>query len=149
MRTKRGFTLVELLLVTTVLVILIAVGVPSFGTIIRNQRIKSASFELYSSLVFARSEAITRNTTVTIAPAGGNWGNGWTVTESGGTVLRQDEGVTAVVVSGPANVVYRGSGRLEGAVFPEFEMSVAGDSTQKRCIRIDLGGRPYTKAEPC
>ncbi|HZM36390.1 MAG TPA: GspH/FimT family pseudopilin [Burkholderiales bacterium] len=149
MRTQRGFTLIELLLVMVVLVVLLAAGIPGFGSLIRAQRIKSASFELYSALVLARSEAITRNTTVTVAPTGGNWGGGWTVTESGGTVLRQDEGMTNIAISGPGNVVYRGSGRVDGAVFPQFELSVSGESTQKRCIRIDLSGRPYTKAQPC
>lgn len=149
MRMHRGFTLIELMLVTVVLVVLLAVGIPGFSSIIRAQRIKSASFDLYSALVLARSEAITRNTTVTIAPAGGSWGSGWTVTESGGTVLRQDEGMANVAISGPDSVVYRGSGRLDGAAFPQFELSAAGETYQKRCIRIDLSGRPYTKAEPC
>jgi type IV fimbrial biogenesis protein FimT len=147
-RIHRGFTLIELMLVTVVLVVLLAVGIPGFSSIIRAQRIKSASFDLYSALVLARSEAITRNTTVTVAPAGESWGNGWTVTESGGTVLRQEDGMTKIAISGPDSVVYRGSGRLDGAAFPQFELS-AGETSQKRCIRIDLSGRPYTKAAPC
>src|ERR1041385_409197 len=78
-RPNRGFTLPELLIVVTVMGVMIAIGVPSFAEFIRNQRVKTASFEVFASLVFARSEAITRNTSVTLTPTGGNWGNGWTV----------------------------------------------------------------------
>ena len=149
MHKARGFTLVEALMVTVILVILVSVGLPGFSSFMRNQRVKTASFDLFSSLIFARSEAITRNTTVTIGSAGGNWANGWTVTDSGGTVLRQEEAVASVTISGPASLVYRGSGRLDGVVQPALQLTSTGDDITTRCIRIDLSGRPYTKAEAC
>src|SRR5205814_257434 len=80
LRASRGFTLPELLIVVTVMAVMVAIGVPSFAEFIRNQRVKTASFEVFASLVFARSEAITRNTSVTLTPSGANWANGWTVT---------------------------------------------------------------------
>src|SRR5205085_4951102 len=45
LRASRGFTLPELLIVVTVLAVMIAIGVPSFAEFIRNQRVKTASFE--------------------------------------------------------------------------------------------------------
>jgi type IV fimbrial biogenesis protein FimT len=81
-----GFTLPELLIVVTVLGVLLAAGAPRLGDFMRNQRVRTASFDLFSSLVLARSEAITRNTRVAVEPAGGSWSNGWTVSELGGTV---------------------------------------------------------------
>lgn len=148
-RAARGFTLPELLLVLTVLGILLAAGLPQLGEFTRSQRVKTASFDLFSSLALARSEAITRNTRVTIAPAGGSWTNGWTVTDPGGTVIRRQEAVQSIAIAGPASVVYVESGRLNAVASPEFALTAAGSSVVNRCIRIDLSGRPVSKATPC
>jgi type IV fimbrial biogenesis protein FimT len=149
----RGFTLPELLIVITVLAVLLAAGMPSFGEFMRNQRVKTASFDLYSTLVHARSEAITRNATVTIAPVSSAWTNGWTMTDSGGTVIRSMGAVPNVTITrvdaGPANVEFRGSGRLNVAVMPTFQLTASGSTVTTRCITIDLSGRPTTKATAC
>jgi len=68
-RNAAGFTLPELLIVLTVLAVLMAAGLPSFGEFVRNQRLKTASFDLFSTLVMSRSEAINRNASVTVTPS--------------------------------------------------------------------------------
>jgi hypothetical protein len=84
--------------------------------------------------------------------AGGAWSNGWTVTytDEGGNVVpvRVQEAVPNVAIAGPVgDVVYQGSGRLTGAV--SFQLSSSGDTVVTRCIRVDLSGRPHTKAATC
>jgi type IV fimbrial biogenesis protein FimT len=149
MRRTHGFTLPELLIVITVLAVLVAAGMPSFGDFMRNQRVKTASFDLFSTLVHARSEAITRNASVTVAPVSSAWTNGWTVTDSGGTVIRTMGAVPSVTITGPTNVVFRGSGRLNAASMPTFQLTASGSAVTTRCISIDLSGRPTTKATTC
>jgi len=149
MTRARGFTLPEVLIVIVVVGVLIGAGVPSFGEFLRNQRVKTASFELFSSLVVARSEAITRNLTVTMAPIGGAWTNGWTIADSGGVVIRTQDPVPSIAIAGPVSVVYGGSGRLTAATAPQFQLTAAGSSVVSRCIRIDLSGRPVSKAAAC
>lgn len=152
MRANRGFTLPELLIVITILAVLMAAGLPSFGEFVRNQRVKTASFDVFSTLVLARNEAITRNATVTITPVGGTWSKGWniTYTDSGGNVvaIRTQDAIPNITIDGPATVVYRGSGRLNGVVDP-FELSATGTTVTKRCISVDLSGRARTKAAAC
>jgi type IV fimbrial biogenesis protein FimT len=148
MRRAGGFTLPELLIVVTVLAVLLAVGIPAFGEFTRNQRVKTASFDLFSTLVHARSEAITRNGNVTVAPVSTAWTNGWTVTDAGGSVIRTMSAVPNVTITGPASVVFRGSGRLNAATTP-FQLTVTGGTITSRCIIIDLSGRPSTKAAAC
>ncbi|MEX1993022.1 MAG: GspH/FimT family pseudopilin [Steroidobacteraceae bacterium] len=152
MRASRGFTLAELMIVITILAVLMAAGLPSFAEFVRNQRVKTASFDLFSSLVLARNEAITRNASITVSPAAGVWTNGWTVTytDTGGNVvpIRTQDALPSITISGPASVVYRGSGRLNGVVLP-FQLSSSGDTVITRCISIDLGGRAHTKAAAC
>jgi type IV fimbrial biogenesis protein FimT len=156
-RAARGFTLPELLIVVTVAGVMLAAGVPSFVTLIKNQRVKSASFDLFSSLVVARSEAVTRHTNVTITPSStSNWANGWTISyvdsTSGSTVtVRTQSAYTNITITGPTSVVYRGSGRLSTTTTttPQFQLTAAGSTDASRCINVDLSGRPVTKAAAC
>jgi type IV fimbrial biogenesis protein FimT len=158
-RTSRGFTLPELLIVVTVMAVMLSIGVPSFAEFIRNQRVKTASFELFASLVMARSEAITLNTAVTLTPTSTtDWANGWTVTYVDSTsvtrTLRTREAFPGISIRGlgggnPATtVVYRGSGRLNATVTP-FQLTATGATVTTRCITIDTSGRPTTKATAC
>lgn len=147
-RAARGFTLTELMIVIGVFAILVSAALPNYNEFVRNQRVKTASFDIYSSLVQTRSEAITRNTAVTMAPVtAGSWTSGWTVA-AGGTVLRRQEPIPNITIDGPDNVIYAGSGRLSAAVGP-FQLTATGSSVTSRCITIDMSGRPVTKAEAC
>jgi type IV fimbrial biogenesis protein FimT len=148
-RRLAGFTLVEILLVVAVLAVLLSAGIPAFTDFVRDQRVKTASFDLFSTLVHARSEAIMRNATVTVAPVSAQWTNGWTVTDAGGTVIRTKGVVSNLTITGPTSVVFRGSGRLNAASMPNFQLSASGATVTTRCISIDLSGRPTTKAATC
>jgi type IV fimbrial biogenesis protein FimT len=145
----RGFTLPEVLIVVTILGVLLTAGMPQLADFVRQQRVKTASFELFSTLVLARSEAITRNGQVTVAPTGGAWINGWTVTGPGGTVIRKQEPVPAIAITGPNAVVFVESGRLNATVRPQFALTASGPGAVHRCIRVDLSGRPVSKAASC
>ncbi len=145
----RGFTLTEALMVVAVLVILLGLAAPNFRDIIYAQRVKNASFDVFSSLTFARSEAITRNATVTMTPSGGNWANGWTVTDAGGTTLRTQNAMPTISISGPGSVSYNGMGRLNAAV-TSFSLTGSGvGASNSRCISISLSGRPVVNTGTC
>ena len=121
----------EVLTVVVILGILAAFAAPGMGDMLRMQRVKTASFDIFSTLSFARSEAIKRNVSVTVAPVGGSWGNGWTVT-------------------GPANVVFTGSGRLSANAMPQFGLTAPDvPVTKQRCIKVDLSGRPVSYTGAC
>lgn len=154
-RATRGFTLPELLIVVTILVVMLGAGLPSFTDFVRTQRVKTASFDLFSTLIQARNEAVTRNTDVTVAPVGGAWANGWTVsyTDADGNVVpvRTHDPVAGVGIDASlANLVYRGSGRLTPSATPAtFELTTAGEAPAVRCINVDASGRPRTKVSAC
>lgn len=148
-RAARGYTLVEVLIVTMLLGVLLVAGVPQLADFVRQQRVKTTSFDLFSTLVHARSEAIARNGQVTVTPTGGSWINGWTVTGPGGTVIRRQEAVQAMSITGPDAVVFAESGRLNATARPQFALTTAGANAAHRCIRVDLSGRPVSKAASC
>lgn len=149
--TELGVTLVEMLIVIAILAILSAAAVPSFNDFVKTQRMRAMATDLQLSLVRARSEAIKRNTNVTLAPVtAGSWQSGWTIADPNnpGTNLEEHSGFNLLTVTGPANIVYQSSGRLSGMASPSFDIGAAG-STSHKCVTVDLSGRPYVKASAC
>lgn len=144
-----GFTITETMLAVAVLAILVGLAAPGFKEIILSQAVKTASFDLFSNLVVARSEAITRNTTVTVSPTAGNWANGWTITDSGGEVVRQQDKFPQVIIAGPGSITFNGAGRLTTGSTSLSLMANGGQASHNRCIEIHLGGRPAAKKGAC
>jgi type IV fimbrial biogenesis protein FimT len=145
-RTARqdGFTLIELLIVIALMGVLLTLAAPSFRTYSAGQRVKTASFDLYASFIFARSEAIKRRQAVSVTPqTPGDWGTGWRVVAGADTLRTQDPPV-GVVLTGSASVDYRQDGRLSSAgnVGILVRPDVSDSSLRNRCIRIDLAGLP-------
>ncbi|RFC37141.1 MAG: type IV fimbrial biogenesis protein FimT [Candidatus Nitrotoga sp. LAW] len=143
-----GFTLVELLVSVVVLGILASLGASGFQSLIQSQRSKNASFEIFSSLSLARSEAIKRNNFVTVTPADStNWGKGWAITyidaitSNTKTIKSQSELKKIVIPQGPASVVYAPTGRATVSI--PFLLDVSTTLTENaRCIKIELSGMP-------
>jgi len=64
---KGGFTLLELMVVMAVLGVLLTTAVPSFKESMDRNAVTAAANNLLSSILLARSEAVKRETTVTVA----------------------------------------------------------------------------------
>lgn len=141
-----GVTLVELMVTLAIVIIVAGIGIPSFTSYTASQKLRTASTELSSTLLFARSEAIKRNGDVVITPSADGWHKGWTVT-AGATTLRSQESMSAVSITTDADsLTYGNSGRLRETATPSFEIS-AGDGA--RCISVNLSGMPSTKKGAC
>lgn len=112
MRPQRGFTLVELLVVIVIMGALMAAAVPALGAITDSMKLSSQSSVYFSSLHQARSEAIKRNSRVTLCTSAdgsacaesGGWHQGWIIfhdannngaRESGETVIHQVQALPA------------------------------------------------------
>jgi type IV fimbrial biogenesis protein FimT len=142
-----GFTLLELMVVVAIVGILAAAALPSISEMLANERVRGAAFDIQSSLLRARSEALTRNVSVTITPVSGNWSSGWSIPDpaNAGFYIEQHDDAESVSIIGPNSVVYTGVGRLSAAT-NAFDISSDGASA-RRCVSIELTGRPKTK--PC
>ena len=154
---QAGFTLVELLAVMTVMSIVLAVAAPGFTSFSSSQRLRGASTDLVTTLLAARSEAIKRNTEVTVsaAVAGGsaNWGHGWTATATGGVQIDRKEVASGYIdgSTAPAAIVFDGSGRITTAGGASIQLRDGrGDTVVlPRCVSIDLSGRPQASVGAC
>jgi type IV fimbrial biogenesis protein FimT len=155
-RRAAGFTLIELLMVIVIVAILVALGMPSMRDLIASTKVKTATSDVFASLIFARSEAIKRNSAIEIAPIDTtNWNAGWRVRPAGTTtnLTVQDALTGDVAIGGPnANIRYRGDGRLTDASGAPLNASFTFIATafshiQMRCIKIDPSGRPSVRTD--
>jgi len=66
-RREHGFTLIEAMIVVTLLAILSTIAVPSFRTLLANNRVSSAQSELQALLLYARAEAVYQRTGMAVS----------------------------------------------------------------------------------
>ena len=150
MRTRRGFTLIELMVVMVIAAIMLGIGVPSMREFMASQRVKNTAFDFAAALLLARSEAVKRNTPVTLGQTAGGWQNGWSVTV-GGTTLSTKEAATGVNITpkpdpATASIAYQGNGRVGSTVSFEF---AAENTKAVRCVTIGVSGVPNTTQTSC
>lgn len=79
-----GFTLVEVMVTVVIAAILITVAVPSLNSLYEGIRARSAISTIESSLVFARSQAVSYGSRVSVCPmtstsCGTDWTQGFSV----------------------------------------------------------------------
>lgn len=110
-RRFSGFTLIELMIVMALMGIVLAYGVPGVRSMMDNQKMKAATFDLVTTAMFARSEAVkfgsTPGASISIAPAGGDYNSGWCVVFTGTSCSVSAPGGDVMRVNAPtAKVTY-------------------------------------------
>jgi type II secretion system protein H len=72
-RAQHGFTLIEMMVVVALVAILAALAMPSFTTMIANQRVSSAAQELQTLLQLARAEGVYKRAQSTVTASAQTW----------------------------------------------------------------------------
>jgi len=98
-----GYTLAEVLVVLLVILILLSIGVPALGKIIRRYQISTTVSDFYAALQLTRSEAIRRGARIDLVPAenGKDWTRGWIVMQDKNGNRIADETDDIIFLHGP------------------------------------------------
>ena len=144
----RGFTLIELLIVLAIASILAGTALPSFSGLIRSVRLSSATNNLFSSILLARSEAAKRRARVALCKSldgktcavSGAWEQGWIVFHDANNNGSRDasEQIVERVAAMPAGM--RVSGNLNVAKYvsyaPTGETKMASGAFQAGTVTV-------------
>lgn len=164
--SKRGFTLIELMVTMAVLAILIVVAVPNLRMFMMNGRMASQTNELITAFSLARSEAIKRAANVTVcassdnATCTGTWNQGWIVRDAAGTPIRVQQALSGgSTLSGGTDVVstitFTSNGRTTiptAATVTTTTLTLCPPSpaiVQGRAIQIERTGRTRFATVAC
>ena len=159
---RRGFSLVELMVVLAIAIILLGIGVPAFGGLIQNQRVTTTVNEFMAAISLTRSEAVKRGARVDLVPAGSDWTEGWVVFVDDNNNQKPDSGEQIIFTRGPVAkgmavtshltdekskyLAYGGAGRTltnASGMRPQFGTFRFRLGEYKRNVVINMLGRPY------
>lgn len=151
-KAQQGFTLIEMIVVISILGILLAIAVPSYEGALLNNKLRSYANNLVASAHLARSEAIKSNAVVTVCVstdgascATGGWEQGWIVLRGAAVIQRQQAVVTGYKITEAAGLTSlsfqpTGVGATQAALTICRATPSAGD--QERVVSIGATGRP-------
>ncbi|MGV8900583.1 MAG: GspH/FimT family pseudopilin [Burkholderiaceae bacterium] len=154
----KGFSLVELMVVLSIAAILMSIAVPSFRTLIQNQRMTTNVNDFFAAINLTRSEALERGVRVDMAAAGdgSNWSNGWIVfvDENSNQTLDSNEkliftheavptgmSVNSNIPGTPLAIGYHATGSIKVSL-GNSTVSFAQDDEVKKRIKLNWFGRP-------
>ncbi len=142
MKRQSGFTLLELLVTLLIVGVLLSLGVPSFNTMIQNNRLSTTANDISIALNLARSESIKRGVQINVTQAGGGWTNGSTVELTDGTDLRVFPGSSgSITITGSVTQIgYMPTGMATtAATFSICDSSRSGETGRR--ITVNITGR--------
>lgn len=152
-RDQAGFTVTELMVVVAIVGIIAAIAAPDMAEMVRRQRVKTASFDVFAGLTMARSEAIKRNITVQVTPNNGDWVKGFKVTDANDRLVRDQQGWETMTMAGPNFVRFNSAGRLSSGGGGPAAISIQAANTYanygKRCVTVEPTGRASSKEGSC
>jgi len=146
----RGFTLIELLVTLTVLAIIAFAAAPSFSSLIATQRARNASLDLSAALTLTRSEAVKRNSSVSMA-ASGAWAGGWAVT-AGTEKVRSFgpyDGISITASAGNSLSVGNDGRPTAGSLTFQVAPSVSPQAASTICVQVSGTGRVALVSGAC
>lgn len=145
----RGYTLIELMVVLSMVGILASIAIPSFSQQMKNNRLVSNANQLQSVFKFARSEAAKRDEIITLKENSGNWDVIIDVGTANELKIQQfDATNNTISVSGLADLTILATGEVSQT--SNYLITDGDTDTTDYCFTILVSGQSYlTQANSC
>lgn len=130
---SNGFTLVEAMITVAVLAILLGVAVPSFRTMVMNNRLQATRTDITGAFTLAKSEALKRGTPVYVTALGTASGNEF----AGGWRVWADSNGNATLDAGEPTI------RQHEAYAPSIVIATLDSGTGGTFTSVGFTGRGY------
>lgn len=164
-RRAHGFTLVEVLVVIAIGSILMGIAIPGIKTLLNVQKIKSATFDLVTTAMLARSEAIkwsgASSASISIVAPSNDFSSGWCIVFTSTTtcstsapgdgvmqIIKPTAGVAYTYQGTAAPIVFTRTGRLLGGVPVTLLVTDDDDFAAPRCVTFDVSGNARVRVMP-
>lgn len=158
MSKQKGFTLVELMVTVAVLAIVLGIAIPSFSSILLNNRISTTAHELHAAMQLARSESIKRKKPIVLCGAnaaldecvqnGTNWSSGWLMTLDGEVLRVWEPGRSLDVTGTRGSIEFLGSGMVRDSTVLSVKSQDCSNGV-KHTISINRTGRLTLEKGSC
>lgn len=148
--TNYGFSMIELMITIAMLAMVLGIGMPAFGQMISNMRVRALANGVLGAIQVARSEAIRSNANVTWR-IDNQQGGKWTVVLPDGTTKESssaDSPAEIAVSSGDTSMVFNNIGQRTtpaanmGTVWVDVTNAAFGTCQSSggsvRCLRITV-----------
>ena len=156
-RRAYGFTLVELMVTIAIAGIVMGIGIPGVKSLLNTQKMKSATFDLVTTAMQARSEAIkwsgASSSSISIVAPSNDFSNGWCIVFTSSTacntsspgdgvmqVIRPTTGVTYTYQGTAAPIVFTRTGRLASGSAVTLLVRDDDSHATPRCVTFDTNG---------
>lgn len=164
MRTEKGFTIIELMVVVALIAVIAAWAVPSFMDIVAENSVATASNSVVGFLNEARSSAIQQGRQVIVSPAttpvtSSAWssglaawidGNGDGVRSTQETLFIQQPFGNGLTLTGPgASLSYNGTGLATLSGGSSFKLCSSTSGISGTEIDLTVGGQVSSKSVTC
>lgn len=156
-----GFTLFELLVAVAIMAIIAGIGVPSFNSLVRDNRAQTESYTLLAALQLARSEAVKRGTAIWVSPVvADGWQSGWelrldngdnTFSTANDVLLRRFDAISSEVSHAPSRILLSANGSLASpAAVQTIRLKPGGcQDDEQRQLTLKLSGRASLQRIAC
>lgn len=140
-RARRGITMIEVMVSMSILAVMLAAGMPYYAEYASNAKLREGGMALFTEAMAAQSEAIRRNTQITLTVNG----TGITVTNPGnGDAVLRTRDLGRDLYASFNTVTFTGSGAVLAGVGVEMPLYLLTNacSAEVRCpkLRVEPGG---------
>ncbi len=142
MQRTKGFTMIELLVVMSIMVILLAISAPSFQAFLQKERVTAASNKILRAVLLTRSEAINQELPVTFTVNA----DGWDVTDNDGVLILTDSivdaGITLGIDGDAGDITFGSNGRPAAPMVSNSDYLTISSGDKSLFICFTPSGRP-------